>query len=117
MWHADRRPRSRALVEEVKAREHDGYAYDGAEASFELLARDARKASPTISQWRASASIVERRFNAKGKLITASQAAAKVGSAMRNITRSAKATARWTRWSRDRQGAAAAPIRCSKTCA
>ena len=34
-------PKIATLVEEVKAREYDGYAYDGAEASFELLARRA----------------------------------------------------------------------------
>jgi len=32
-------PRIPRLIETVKAREHDGFAYDGAEASFELLAR------------------------------------------------------------------------------
>ena len=40
----DRRRRpsgSATLVDLVKAREDDGYAYDGAEASFELLARRA----------------------------------------------------------------------------
>ena len=35
------------LVEEVKTREFEGYAYDGAEASFELLARRARGEVPT----------------------------------------------------------------------
>ena len=35
------RARSAAWSSDVKAREHDGYAYDGAEASFELLARRA----------------------------------------------------------------------------
>jgi 2-isopropylmalate synthase len=34
-------PRIPALVEMVKTREYEGYAYDGAEASFELLARRA----------------------------------------------------------------------------
>ena len=32
-------PKLDALLDEVKAREFEGYAYDGAEASFELLAR------------------------------------------------------------------------------
>src|SRR3546814_13954482 len=35
------------LVEEVKAREFEGFAYDGAEASFELLARRARGEVPS----------------------------------------------------------------------
>ena len=50
----------------MKAREFPGYAYDGAEASFELLARrelDGRAAN--ISACRASASIDERRWNAR----------------------------------------------------
>src|SRR5688500_13129026 len=32
-------PKLARLIEDVKAREHDGFAYDGADASFELLAR------------------------------------------------------------------------------
>ena len=48
---------SRALLEMVKEREFEGYAYDGAEASFELLARRAlRHACRTTSRCRASAS-------------------------------------------------------------
>ena len=48
---------SRRLVETVKAREYDGYAYDGAEASFELLARRALGSVPDyFCHRRASAS-------------------------------------------------------------
>src|SRR5205807_326707 len=32
-------PKLNRLIDEVKSREHDGFAYDGADASFELLAR------------------------------------------------------------------------------
>ncbi|HSO41474.1 MAG TPA: citramalate synthase, partial [Rhodospirillales bacterium] len=39
-------PKLAQLVETVKAREFDGYAYDGAEASFELLARQAIEGVP-----------------------------------------------------------------------
>src|SRR3546814_2920364 len=37
------------LVEEVKAREFEGFAYDGAEASFELLARRADRKSTRLN--------------------------------------------------------------------
>ena len=50
-------PRVQHLVEEVKRREHEGFAYDGAEASFELLARralllaEAANAPEAIYRW------------------------------------------------------------------
>ena len=49
-------PKIAALVETVKTREYDGYAYDGAEASFELLARRALGKVPEYFSSRASAS-------------------------------------------------------------
>src|SRR3954471_882734 len=39
-------PKLRELLDTVKQREHDGFAYDGAEASFELLARRALDGVP-----------------------------------------------------------------------
>ncbi len=66
------------LLERIKEREHLGYAYDGAEASLELLARRALGQIPTyfiIEGFRVS---VERRHNALGELVTASEAVVKV---------------------------------------
>jgi 2-isopropylmalate synthase len=62
------------LVERVKAREFEGYAYDGAEASFELLARRALKQIPdyfALSRFRV---MDDRRWNARGELVTESEA-------------------------------------------
>ncbi|MBI1778435.1 MAG: citramalate synthase [Proteobacteria bacterium] len=68
-----------ALLETVKAREAMGYAYDGAEASFELLARRALEDVPhyfTLKRFRV---MDERRYNAKGALVTESEATVTVG--------------------------------------
>jgi 2-isopropylmalate synthase len=56
-----RDPRVSRLLEDIKQREFQGYAYDGAEASFELLARRALGQVPdyfTVDSYRVS---VERR--------------------------------------------------------
>lgn len=66
------------LVHEVKQREKQGYAYEGAEASFELLAR---RTLGTVKDYFDVVSfrvIGERRHNAKGKLISVSEATIKV---------------------------------------
>ena len=71
-------PQIPRLVEEVKEREFNGYTYDGAEASFELMARRALGEVPEyfrVDSYRVS---VERRFNAVGKLVTLSEATVKV---------------------------------------
>jgi 2-isopropylmalate synthase len=71
-------PKVASLVEQVKAREFDGYAYDGAEASFELLARRAIGGLPeyfTLSRFRV---MDERRWNARGELVTESEATVNV---------------------------------------
>ena len=63
-----------ALVDIVKEREFQGYAYDGAEASFELLAGRAlgRVADYfTLSRFRI---MDNRRWNARGELVTESEA-------------------------------------------
>ncbi|MBV9331535.1 MAG: citramalate synthase, partial [Alphaproteobacteria bacterium] len=62
------------LLEEVKQREFLGYAYDGAEASFELLARRALGQVPDYFDVESFRVIVERRHNAKGELVTISEA-------------------------------------------
>ena len=71
-------PRIGGLLDEVKAREAVGYAYEGAEASFELLARRLLGDVPhffTVDSFRV---MVEKRHNAVGQLITVSEATVKV---------------------------------------
>jgi 2-isopropylmalate synthase len=71
-------PRIGRLIEAVKSREHDGYTYDGAEASFELFARRAIESVPEYFRLSSFRVIDERRWNAKGELITMSEATIKV---------------------------------------
>jgi 2-isopropylmalate synthase len=66
------------LVEDVKAREYEGYSYDGAEASFEILARRALGEVPRFFDVQSFRTEVERRFNARGDLTTISQAVMKI---------------------------------------
>jgi 2-isopropylmalate synthase len=66
------------LIDEVKQREYGGYAYDGAEASFELLARMFLGEVPEYYRLNAFRVIDERRWNAKGDLITLSEATVKL---------------------------------------
>lgn len=66
------------LVEEVKSREFEGYAFDGAEASFELLARRTLHSVPEYFRLNAFRVLDERRWNARGQLITLSEATIKV---------------------------------------
>ena len=62
------------LLNEVKQREFEGYAYDGAEASFELMARRALGQVPDYFEVDGFRVMVERRHNALGELITVSEA-------------------------------------------
>lgn len=71
-------PKVNKLLEMVKAREYDGYAYDGAEASFELLAREAIEGLPTYFRCLSFRVIDERRWNAKSELVTLSEATVKM---------------------------------------
>lgn len=71
-------PRIATLLDEVKAREASGYAYDGADASFELLARRLLGEVPQYFQVDSFRVMVERRHNALGELITVSEAQVKV---------------------------------------
>ncbi len=66
------------LLETLKEREFDGYAYDGAEASFELLARRALGTVPNYFHCTSFRVLDERRWNAKGELITFSEATVKL---------------------------------------
>ncbi|PCJ68279.1 MAG: citramalate synthase [Rhodobiaceae bacterium] len=71
-------PRVGRLLDEVKEREYLGYSYDGAEASFEMLAKRMLGLVPeyfTVNSFRV---LVERRHNALGELVTMSEATTKV---------------------------------------
>ncbi len=64
----------RRLLERVKEQEYKGYAYDGAEASFELLARHTLGEVPDYFELVRFRVIDERRRNAVGNLVTESEA-------------------------------------------
>jgi 2-isopropylmalate synthase len=71
-------PRVGRLLEEVKEREAKGYAYEAADASFELLARRVLGRVPdyfTVEQFDVN---VEQRYNAVGSRITVAMAVVKV---------------------------------------
>lgn len=63
-------PRIPTLVEIVKRREFEGYSFDGAAASFELLARRTLGQMPEYFRIILLRTIDERRWNATGELIT-----------------------------------------------
>ena len=62
------------ILAEVKAREDRGYAYDGASASFEILARAMLGQLPRFFEVERYRVTVERRRDAKGAPMTASEA-------------------------------------------
>jgi 2-isopropylmalate synthase len=66
------------LLEEVKSREALGYAYEAAEASFELLARRLLGEVPQFFKVDSFRVMVEKRHNALGRLVTVSEATVKV---------------------------------------
>ena len=66
------------LMKEVKQREMQGFAYDGADASFELLARQMLGDLPDYFMLESFRVMDERRWNAKGAVITVSEATVKV---------------------------------------
>jgi 2-isopropylmalate synthase len=67
-----------ALLAEVKEREAVGYSYEGADASFELLARRTLGDVPDYFTVESFHVTVERRFNAIGKQISVSEAVVKL---------------------------------------
>ncbi|HVI27359.1 citramalate synthase [Hansschlegelia sp.] len=71
-------PRVDALLALVKEREAQGYAYEGADASFALLARRALGRVPDYFSVESFRVMVERRHNAVGELVTVSEAVVKV---------------------------------------
>ncbi|MDP3547252.1 MAG: citramalate synthase [Phreatobacter sp.] len=71
-------PRVARILDEVKERESLGYAYEGADASFFLLAKRVMGEVPaffTVERFKVN---VERRYNAMGDLVTFSEATVKV---------------------------------------
>ncbi len=79
------------LLEDIKQREFLGYAYDGAEASFELLARRALGKLPGYFDVDSFRVLVEKRHNARGDLVTVSEAVVKMkvgGDALMNVAES-----------------------------
>jgi 2-isopropylmalate synthase len=71
-------PRVNRLLEQVKEREALGYAYEGADASFELLARRMLGEAPSYFEVERFSVNVERRHNALGGLVSVSEAIVKV---------------------------------------
>ena len=71
-------PRLSRLLEDIKQREFLGYTYDGAEASFELLARRALGEVPDYFDIDSFRVIVEKRHNAVGEQVTVSEATVRV---------------------------------------
>ena len=67
-----------ALLSEVKEREAVGYSYEGADASFELLARRTLGHVPDFFTVESFHVTVERRFNAVGKQVSVSEAVVKL---------------------------------------
>jgi 2-isopropylmalate synthase len=66
------------LIAIVKEREAQGWAYEAADASFELLARRTLGEVPEFFRVEGFHTTVERRFNARGDLITVAEAVVKV---------------------------------------
>jgi 2-isopropylmalate synthase len=71
-------PRVNRLLETVKDKEAQGYAYEGADASFELLARRILGHAPNYFEVERFRVDVERRHNAEGALETFSEATVRV---------------------------------------
>ena len=67
-------PRLSRIIEVVKEREDQGYAYDGAQASFELVARRELGLSPIFFEVKRYRVTVERRKNKYDRMISLSEA-------------------------------------------
>ncbi len=71
-------PRIASLLDEVKQKEAQGYSYEQAEASFELLARRHLADVPKYFSVDSFSVVVQRRYNARGEQITVSKADVKL---------------------------------------
>ena len=67
-------PALAAILDEVKRKEGEGYSYDSAQASFELLARRELGLAPKLFDVERYRVISERRRNAKGQIVVESEA-------------------------------------------
>ena len=79
-------PRLGRILEVVKEREARGYAFDVAQASFELLARAELGMLPRFFEVERYRVISERRRNARGQVVTVSEAVVTVEIAGRRLT-------------------------------
>jgi 2-isopropylmalate synthase len=66
------------LLRTVKEREARGYSYDGAEASFVMLAREVLGTLPEFFEVESYRASVERRHNAKGQTVNVTEAVVKI---------------------------------------
>lgn len=71
-------PRLDRLISQVKEREAQGYSYEGADASFDLLARRMLGSIPEFFKVDSFRCMVERRFDAAGNIKTVSEAVVRV---------------------------------------
>ncbi|MQB43623.1 citramalate synthase [Rhizobium sp. ICMP 5592] len=71
-------PKLDRLIQIVKEREATGYAYEGADASFELLARRTLGTIPEFFAVDGFRVMVERRFDSHGRVKTVSEAVVKM---------------------------------------
>jgi 2-isopropylmalate synthase len=71
-------PRIARLLDEIKDREAQGYAYEGADASFFLLAKRILGEVPEYFSVERFKVNVERRYNKDGELVTVAEAIVKV---------------------------------------
>jgi 2-isopropylmalate synthase len=83
-------PRVTRLLDVVKERESMGYAYEAAEASFELLARRALDRVPNFFDVTQFDVNVEQRINAKGERVTVTLAVVKVKVGAENMISAAE---------------------------
>jgi 2-isopropylmalate synthase len=72
-------PKLDRLISLVKDREASGYAYEGADASFELLARRTLGTIPEFFSVEGFRVMVERRFDSHGQVKIVSEAVVKLG--------------------------------------
>lgn len=71
---APKDPRLGRILEVIKEREDQGYAYDGAQASFELVARAELGLLPTFFEVKRYRVTVERRKNKYNRMVSLSEA-------------------------------------------
>jgi 2-isopropylmalate synthase len=71
-------PRVGRVLEEVKRKEAEGYAFEAAEASFYVLVRRLLGEVPNFYEVERFSVNVERRYNALGELVTVAEAIVKV---------------------------------------